>query len=593
MKISMPVRVIAVAACLVFACSILKKDNADKDIRVFLSSFKASLTQPDEVILKQFDSKQSRVAILSAIKILQNKEDEFVVCEANFDKATIMIEEDDIQVTVPVVFRSKDLEMDYEKESNLTLWLSSRTDGIVITQLDGFALYKQFAELRNEMQWSVDQEKEKVKRQAIFARAKILQQNFDSLIWYTTYQSKNYFYAVNGKWDIDNSQNKRPQEGYTMGLLDEAGNTLVPMAYELIGTIGFDLPNIVEVKKAGKAGYFNIETKQLVVPTTYDMIIPYNQENAVCIVKQDTVYGWYNDQMVYAEGFPSTKAADWVNHFEFMPKEIRFPGAQHALCEIPNENSIGYGVLMPPSYLVKTGLFNEIMAGLSTTSIPMSGWTEYVEARGTIFERITDQVNAMITTITNRYIEGREEFYVENRLVFMNYRNDTLAVSNINTKQIESIRRIGTDLLEVKAVPYNEWLDEESPEYDVPEYTYFRLREGVTIVPQVASRRYPQTQFAKLDSSYITGQFRTYDASKGNEIVPVSFLSAETLEYMHMDILASYGMTYPEEEKYRFGANYNPRYTKREEFEDQLTEIDRYNLQFLEKVIALLKTKPA
>ncbi|HEY5750155.1 MAG TPA: hypothetical protein VIU12_29015 [Chryseolinea sp.] len=592
MKISTTLQVLAVVACFIMACSVVKKKASDKDIRVFLSSFQASLRQPDELILKQFESKQSREALVSAIHILKNEESEYVTCEALFESASILTDERGTQIIIPVVFRSKDLEMDYQKESTLTLWLMARAGSIVITQLDGLVFYAQFAELRNEMRWAVDRATEIKKRQPLYARAKALQQNFDSVIWCATYNTKNYFYVVNGAWS--NSDRKRATEGYTMGLVDEAGDTMIPPDYELIGTIGFDMPGIVEIKKAGKVGYFNIETKQLMIEPAYDMIIPYGRENILCIVKQDTVYGWVNDALVYTAGFPSEKTKEWVNSFGFLPKDIRLANGAQTLCEIPAEGNAGYGILMPPSYLVKTGLFEEIIEGISSTPIPMDGWTEYVEAKGTIFQTITDGINAMITTVTNRYIEGREEFYIENRVVFVDKRNDTLAVADISTKKVEHIKRIGNNVLEVKAIPYNEWFDYDAPEYDVPEYTYFTFGEDLSIVPLHANRKYTQTQFTKLDSSYLTGEFRQYDIATGKDLPPSSFLSAETLEYMYKDILASYGMTYPEEGRYDFTiADYNPRYSRREEFEDQITDIDRYNLQFLEKIIGLLKTKPA
>ncbi|AYB32269.1 WG repeat-containing protein [Chryseolinea soli] len=584
-------QVFAAVACLVMACSVVKKEASDKEVRIFLSSFQASLTQPDEVILKQFDSKQSREALVSAIRILKNEESEYVTCEALFESASILNNGRGTQVNIPVVFHSKNLEMDYQKESTLTLWVTARAGSIVITQLDGMVFYAQFAMLRNEMQWSTDRAVEIKKRQPLYARAKALQQNFDSVIWCATYNTKNYFYVVNGVWN--NSARKRATEGYTMGLVDESGNTIIPPDYELIGTIGFDLPGMVEIKKAGKVGYFNIETKQLVAEPAYDMIIPYGRENILCIVKQDTVYGWINDAHVYTAGFPSEKINEWVNGFGFLPKDIRLANGVQTLCEIPAEGNAGYGILMPPSYLVKTGLFEEIIEGLSSTPIPMSGGTEYVEAKGTILQTITDQINAMFTTITNRYLDGREEFYIENRLVFVDKRNDTLAVADIPTKKVEHVKRIGQNVLEVKAIPYTEWHDYDAPEYDIPEYKYFTLGEDLSIVPLRANRKYTQTQFAKLDSSYLTGEFQRYDRVTGENLPPSSFLSAETLEYMQKDILASYGMTYPEGERYDFPRDYNPRYTRREEFEDQITDIDRYNLQFLEKIIALLKTKPA
>src|SRR5690349_88005 len=74
-----------VLVAVVAACSVLKKENSEKDIRVFLTTFQSSLGSSDDEILKFFETRQSKEAILSAVKVLQNKEHEFIECLASFD----------------------------------------------------------------------------------------------------------------------------------------------------------------------------------------------------------------------------------------------------------------------------------------------------------------------------------------------------------------------------------------------------------------------------------------------------------------------------------------------------------------------------
>ncbi len=42
-----------------------------------------------------------------------------------------------------------------------------------------------------------------------------------------------------------------------MGLVDETGTVVIPVEYKLIGTPGFAKPQMIEVTKNGKVGYFN------------------------------------------------------------------------------------------------------------------------------------------------------------------------------------------------------------------------------------------------------------------------------------------------------------------------------------------------
>jgi hypothetical protein len=50
---------------------------------------------------------------------------------------------------------------------------------------------------------------------------------------------------------------------YTMGLVSETGRVVVPPAYDLVGTIGFAKEDIIEVKKDGLVGHYNLEGKEL------------------------------------------------------------------------------------------------------------------------------------------------------------------------------------------------------------------------------------------------------------------------------------------------------------------------------------------
>ena len=72
------------------ACNVLKNEDNTADLRKFMSAFQASLILPDDEILKQFASTQSKESILSAIRILQNKESEYIECAVDFSSFSIV-----------------------------------------------------------------------------------------------------------------------------------------------------------------------------------------------------------------------------------------------------------------------------------------------------------------------------------------------------------------------------------------------------------------------------------------------------------------------------------------------------------------------
>jgi hypothetical protein len=472
------------------------------------------------------------------------------------------------------------------------LWLKAKDQSFVISQFEGDTFYLDFATLRNEIQWSAERQVEIDKRKPIHAQAKALQQQYDSVIWYTTYMHKNYFYVVNGSWSNQFNDGKNENKNAVMGLVDEAGTVVIPVAFDLIGTIGFDKEQVVEVKKNGKVGYFDIKDKKLVIDTVYDMIIPVDPPSTYAYVRADSAYGWIDSQYQYHAGFPSEKEKAWVDRFDFLPADLSLKNGDQSLCEIPNEENIGFGILIPPSCYVKTGLFNEIITGLSTTAVPMAGWTEYVETKGTVLEQVTESISALMTTITERYLDGREEFYTSKRLVFISSAHDTLAVSRLSTELVIHLKRIGESLVEVKSAPELGEGDMETPfdEYDLPEYTYFSLENGA-VIPLKSQRMFGFTQFARLDSAYLTGQFHHYDQETGNEEVR-TFMSSSTLQYMRNEIFASYGYRFKDSVDMQRFSQYAQNVDNLEDIQGQLSDIDRHNVAFLDKIIALLTDKP-
>jgi hypothetical protein len=97
------------------------------------------------------------------------------------------------------------------------------------------------------------------------------------------------------------------------------------------------------------------------------------------------------------------------------------------------------------------------------------------------------------------------------------------------------------------------------------------------------------TDFVKMDSSYITGPFDFY-SSRGMD--SRQYLMNETLEVMRNEILASYGYIFSDRNTdlhFRAFAWYNPQHENISEVESLLSENDRHNLKFLERILGPLQ----
>jgi hypothetical protein len=314
------------------------------------------------------------------------------------------------------------------------------------------------------------------------------------------------------------------------------------------------------------------------------------------VVKQDSTFGWLNRDFQYQSGFPSVQVERWFNDFEFLKRTIRLAASNTAFCEIPSPKFTGNGIIIPSTYLSKYGIFDEIEGGISTTSVPINGWTEYKETTGSFFETVTENISAVVTSIRERYLEGREEFYDSNAILFVNSQHDTLGISFLSGTEV-SLHPIDSSLLEVRT-PHDYWFgeNEASDELNLYHHSYFVITNTGKVVQLSSNRLFPQTQFVKLDSTYLTGEFVVYNRTAEKE-EPATFLSVNTITFMRDEILASYGYTFPEKEKIehfeRIGNWYKPQYATFEEFEAGMSDIDKYNLTFLNKILEVLRPTPA
>jgi hypothetical protein len=592
--------VLIVLATFVIACSVLKKEN-DQEVEIFLTKFQNTLAvSTDEEILKTFQTSQPRETLIQAIRVLQNKASDVVECNASFTLAMITRQKDFIEVNVPVTVRTKNVDNPATEEAYLNLNLTASDDSYVITKFEAEQVYQAYTSVKNASQWAVEQAEELNKRMPIYAKAQALQQSIDTVFWYTTYKENNYYYAAGGRWInyfVNTNEGYDDHDNPKCGLLDEQGAVVLPMEFDLIGTIGFEVPDMVEVKKDGAYGYFDIISRKMVIEPLYEMIIPVQKENVLAIVKQDTTFGWVNNNFEYTPGFPSPEIETWVKTFKYLSKEVVLKDGNQVYCEIPNKEFAGYGIIMPPSYLVKHRLFDEIVSGVNTTKVPMNGWTDYFGIQESDAQSISDKLNAIITVVQERYLGGREEFYGESKVVFMNDHHDLIAITSVSTDQDIEITAIDSTLIQIKAYSTGKWFDAPGEEYDIPEYRYFKMNSDYNLKEVPSNRRYAFTEFIKIDSSYLSGPFKRYtgydEETETSAYVELDFLSQPTLEDMRNEILASYGFIFPDQTiRERFSTDwYDPRFNNVSEFEEKLTEIDRYNLDFLAKLIALMESQ--
>jgi hypothetical protein len=596
----------------VSSCAILQRETPEKKARKFVLAFQKSLSQPDAEVLKFFGPDQSRESLMAAIDILQNTDSALLSCIADFDKMSIVLvpvgeeimgysygafqtlgkvetEGQYVRITIPASLLPIGNEAGTQQTS-LTMMLKDVDGQYIIYQLEGDGFYNAFTSMKHDIQYASHREAEIKEREAIYELARGLEEKFDSVVWYAQYNGKVYFYAITGQWNEEAlyPQNGMERPDFKMGLVDETGKEIVPIAFEMIGTLGADQENAVEVKSSYGYGYLSLDGDTL-VPPEYEQIIPYPQAG-VWIVQAEGRYGFVDDRGKFTEGFINANAKQYVEDFAFLPSQGTINSENYALCESPRQEGAGTGHFISPSYWVAAQLFEPIQFGFTTTAIdaPVGGWTEYVEF-GTFFKTISDGIGVVVASFKERYLEGREEFYEHDNLLFTDADHQIVSKENINGENIE-VKKISDAVLEVSMTNtplYFEMTGMDGQLQSPRSYKYYQI-DGSRVTALESNRFHPETEFVKLDDSYITGDFKIFNEASGQWDVTGS-LPATTLEYMRNEILAGYGMTFQNEETRGYFENqkwYTARYQNEADFEAELTEIDRHNLLFLAKSLS-------
>jgi hypothetical protein len=571
--------------CYVSACAVLQGDNKEKKAQDFMTEFQKALKGPDLMVLQLFETTQSQDAVLAAINILQNNDTAFVKCVANFSGLTIKPGEPWMQeqiggevtiVTIPASFTPTIPSGNPGGAADLVFWLTEKDKKMKIVSLEANEFYNIYTSIKNDLQYLAQKEEERKRRAHIYEAAQMLEQKFDSVVWYTVYGDKPYFYVISGMWDERYFYPDSKYEGksFKMGLVDETGKILIPLECDLIGTIGFDVEDAVEVKGPYGYGYFSLSGDTL-VPAEYSQIIPHTESEG-WIVKSGEELGWYGDNKKYVSGLPSKKVEEYASQFKFLPEQVTINSDLHSLLENPREESAGSGTFIAPSYWVQLGITAQVIFDITTThtDAPIGGFTEYVEVNQSVFEKLTDELSLLVVHFRERYLEGREEFYERNKVVIADGSVTTLFTDDEISGTNIQFTRIDSSVFEIRStISQTNMMDGATAEYT--EFKYFTFGNGMASRAS-SNRTYPETEFAFMDSTYLSGTFYTYDENS-DVSTPYYFKSIEVLSAMRQEVISANGLDSKYEALIQFTKKDLP----------DLADNELHNLNFLARMIQI------
>ncbi|EMS31908.1 hypothetical protein C943_01643 [Mariniradius saccharolyticus AK6] len=588
-----------------YSCKSEDKSNAANEnltfLNEFVEQFKEGLSaEEDRKLLGMLKLERSQEALTELVKVLKNTHHS-IKCEFDFGRTTFQkIGENQLQVWFPVSL----VNTNYPNQEPEIFIVSAKVEKLdnsfVIREMDADLLYHKFTAFENRDFWKLELEAEYEKRKLVYELVERLQAGVDSVIWFTRYQDQLYFYFVQGEWDnpksFDNyradAEKTVPKVGsYKMGLLNAEGKVVIPADYDLIGTLGFDMENLVEVKRNGKYGMYHLQSRLPVIPAVYDVLIPFTttDDKKLILTQEGKQTGYFNSDFLRFEGLPPVQQIDeYLAGYKYLDKGLLIKNGQQAMMEVPNKEYLGNGYVVPPSYLSNLQVMDSIEFGFTTTELGFNAGNESREFLGLSWQKISDTFNGLIVLIKDRYMDGREEFYYRSRVAILDKENTVKANADFNGSDLVSIRFLRDfGYYEAKTNHYEYLIDVDVDQINLHNFSYFKLSENGEIKYLETRRVFPETKFSKMDSSYVRGDFSLFVGN--GEYENSDFLSEKTIQFMLDGILADNGYVFPDEDREMFFSYYRKEGDKTtgkiEEAMANFSEIDRHNYDFLSSLL--------
>jgi hypothetical protein len=295
------------AGILMMCCAVLfsqcKHSVADKEgINSFLSliSLEVQNGQTDS-LMNNFDLRQKSTIIKQLVNILCNKtgiaKNSTPIFKLALDMDNKTLEEgspDITNATIPITL-SRDTLNIQPTSTTLSFKIKRVANSTYkIVDVDATKLIKEYVDFENMVRGRILSDKDIYSPQtlAAFKVAQQLKAKYDSIPWFQHMDNKAYYFVVKGKMNLDIYLRKDTIPTYKMGLVDSAQKVVIPVEFDLIHNIGATFPNMAEVEKDNKRGFYTI-TGENVLPVEYDQVFPVNDDEHMALLRKgnDTIGG--------------------------------------------------------------------------------------------------------------------------------------------------------------------------------------------------------------------------------------------------------------------------------------------------------------
>ena len=440
-----------------------------------------------------------------------------------------------------------------------------------------------------------------ISRDAFKAKAAAVQQLLinqqDSVVYYTQVDTTLLFYIARGDWDYSILTEKSKERNYQMGVVDEQGKEVIPIAFDKIYNPGGTLPHLIEVERNGKRGFYNLKG-QPVISVSFDAVYPYQEDKQVLAqVKFDGRYGWLDwqgdlhldhashpDTHLFESPVVSNRLLQWK--FETHQKDLSYL----RLPDPANDHYLHGAIIITPSYLYDLGIIAEYNANILLEDDDRYGYG--VEERHvSVVEStsISQQIQGLITKFVEWGADARDYHYEIDKLITLNEDLTSIATLDFQGEYHYYLPNPELSFQEPALFETKELKHATYTSYDeMTLYSYYQIHPDGKIIPLSTHRLFSFTKFIKISEANFRGEFKdhlesTTLNSKGENVnlTVASHLSMEDLDVMRNEIFAEYGYRF-KSEKWQTYFGQQPWYTPQyDNVDNMLSDIDRYNVQFI------------
>ena len=192
-------------------------------------------------------------------------------------------------------------------------------------------------------------------------------------------------------------------------------------------------------------------------------------------------------------------------------------------------------------------------------------------------------------------IDGRGYTSISENLILLDRKQNKIDKIHLNPESYHSssaeVIKINDNLIQIKINKKNK---SELKRYNSqPYFRFFKMNDSREFIELKSNREFNFTEFVQIDESYFKGEFSIYVGytDAGQNFKYTEHLSIDDLDYMRNEIFASYGYIFKSEQWAKVFSKHAWYHPLHENVDDQLTDIDKANIQTILKVKAAMMGK--